>query len=378
MVHKLYIDSRSRISGNHAEFVWQADNNILVDKCRAFIDSCNIPNTFGTITNTNKYVFIAEELVDFTVLSNQNKIYLREIISGITSERIIQLSAAVYTSEANLATELQTKLGGNYIVTSTTGQLNISNSSGSFKIFSRKELQTLKIFANTNLISHALDGACDLLGLTIQSSSGNLYLGKSLLYRKCEIAIGNYTFHELTAALQLALNGTGKTLLNYVVNPIDLTGKINITNPSTLKFYLYTEHFLRNNPYDFPGEVAPFYGSDYIIGFESHQPLQGNNITGENHVNVSAYHSLFIHCDLGTHSDSIGPMGQTTIARKININVPYGNMIHDFHSSSLDYISLEQQTVSAIRFRLTDWMGNTITMSCPWSMSIILIPEIEF
>ena len=53
-------------------------------------------------------------------------------------------------------------------------------------------------------------------------------------------------------------------------------------------------------------------------------------------------------------------------------------MIHDYHSQPLDYISLEKQSVTAIRVRLTDWEGTAIDLDAPWSLSIILIPEAEF
>ena len=53
-------------------------------------------------------------------------------------------------------------------------------------------------------------------------------------------------------------------------------------------------------------------------------------------------------------------------------------MIHDFHSQPLDFVSLDKQSVTAIRVRLTDWEGSAIELEAPWSLSIILVPESEF
>ena len=96
------------------------------------------------------------------------------------------------------------------------------------------------------------------------------------------------------------------------------------------------------------------------------------------HVNVLAYHTLFINSTLGMHNDSIGPVGQSTIARKVVIDAPPGGMVHDFHSTPYDYISLEQQSINSVRFRVTDWRGETVRPMSHWSASVILVPEEEF
>ena len=114
-VHKLYIDSRARKVGTNSDFEWQPDRPMLINKCRAFVDSCHIPNLFPTFTETNRYLYVSEERPDFTVLANQNKIYLQETIGSTVTQRIVTLTPGVYNTEALLATELQTQLG-NYTV----------------------------------------------------------------------------------------------------------------------------------------------------------------------------------------------------------------------------------------------------------------------
>ena len=91
-----------------------------------------------------------------------------------------------------------------------------------------------------------------------------------------------------------------------------------------------------------------------------------------------AHHTVFINSSLEMHNDSVGPMGQTAIARKVVIDAPHGSMINDFHSLAFDYIALEKQSISAMRFRLSDWQGHDIEMTSGWSLSIVLVPEDEF
>ena len=88
MVRKLYIDSRARKVGTHSDFTWQADRPIMAEKCRCFIDSVHIPNFFGTITQTNQYLYITEEQANFTVLANRNTISISETSSGVEIEKI--------------------------------------------------------------------------------------------------------------------------------------------------------------------------------------------------------------------------------------------------------------------------------------------------
>ena len=81
---------------------------------------------------------------------------------------------------------------------------------------------------------------------------------------------------------------------------------------------------------------------------------------------------------MGFHNQSIGPLGQTTIARKVVIDQPPGGMVNDYHSSLMDYVSIPAGDIHQKSFRLTDWEGKDIDMDVAWSMSIIFVAEHEF
>ena len=50
MPHKLYIDSRRRVSGSHSEFDYQLPNPIqLTKQSRCFVDAVHLANIFPTI-----------------------------------------------------------------------------------------------------------------------------------------------------------------------------------------------------------------------------------------------------------------------------------------------------------------------------------------
>ena len=153
------------------------------------------------------------------------------------------------------------------------------------------------------------------------------------------------------------------------------TGKLTIAAAGT--FHIYSGHYLRYSPNEFPGFSAPFDASDDATGLASPVPTSGTSVTGNQIVNLLPCHTLFISSTLGSHNDSVGPISQSSIARKVVCSVPHGSMIHDFHSQALDYITLTKQSITAVEVSLRDW-EKTIELDAPWSLSIILVPESQF
>jgi len=379
-VHKLYLDSRAaqERSHGHGDFVWAPVQSIVVDKCRAFIDSVHIPQSFGSIGTHNANTYVAEEQADFTVLSGQNKVYIQETVAGVTTERIVQIAVGVYATEAALASALQSALGGSYAVSGGSGTLTISHPSGFWNIPSRKTLQQLTTFAGTPVIKSALQDASELLGTVDQAVyhlTGTLTLGTSKVYRKVTLTPGHRSADDLKTALESVLT-TGSTIGAYTVTFSPESGKLTVSAGGT--FSIYSGHYLRSNPYEFPGFSAPWAAGDDATGLAFTTPSAVQSITGNQFVNILPHHTLMINSDLGSHNDSIGPVGQSSIARKVVCDVPHGSMIHDYHSQALDYITLEKQSITAIRVRLTDWEGTPIEVESHWSLSIIIIPESEF
>ena len=173
-VHKLYLDSRAakeRTHG-HADFVWTPDTPVVVDKCRAFIDSVYIPQAFGSIGTHNANTYVAEEQPDFTVLARLDQVYLQETAAGVTTERIVQIATGTYTNGKDPATALQTALGGAYTVTAGTQTLVVANSASSWKMMSRSGLQALQTFAGARLLRNARGEASDLPGTVLEASQG--------------------------------------------------------------------------------------------------------------------------------------------------------------------------------------------------------------
>jgi len=118
MPHKLYIDSRKRVSGSHSDFDYQLPQPIRAPKSRFFVDSVHLANVFPTITSHNRFIYIEE-------MSTTN----------VSTKRKVGLTIGGYDGTA-LATEVALQLntgttltGNSYNCTfsSGTGKLTISN-----------------------------------------------------------------------------------------------------------------------------------------------------------------------------------------------------------------------------------------------------------
>jgi hypothetical protein len=392
-VHKLYCDSRARKEGTHSDWVWQPDRPIgITEKARAFIDSVHLPVVWETITETNKYLYATETLPFLTVLNSTNKLYLLE--NG-TNQRTISLDPAIYDGaalRANLAAKLSasgslaSSWSVDYITDGTTlGSMQIEAVGlTSWKLVSRREMIGLDSWGGITLNKLALNDTYDIFGLVESSvtaaTSHTFALSSAKGYRQIALDKGFYTFDELASQLQTKINSNSAiTGGSYAVTAQTLTGRLKVENSSTYQvFEIYPEAYLEKNAYMFLGVGTEPYSSDDVTGLAGDHVLQGNTITASMHVNVLRYHTLFITSDLGTHADSVGPIGQSTVCRKIVIDQPAGGFVNDFHSLPYDYVSLDQRNIAAIRFRLTDWKGRTVDMPAAWSLSVIIVPESDF
>ena len=138
-------------------------------------------------------------------------------------------------------------------------------------------------------------------------------------------------------------------------------------------FNIWPDQYLEANPFSFMGQGSPFQANENL-GFAGASILGGQ---APEVYSAMGYHTLFITCSLGTHGDTVGPIGQSSLARKVVIDQGYGSFVNDYHSLPYDFLALEPQAVTGIRISVVDWRGRPVEMS-HWSLSIIVIPEENF
>ena len=178
MPHKIYCDSRKRISGSHSSFDYQLPNPIQVPKSRCFVDSVHIANVFPTITAHSKFIYIQE----FST-------------SNVSTKRKVALTERTYDG-TTLATEVALQLNTGTSLTASsytctfdvhTGKLTISNNTAAPADFSIWPAEYLKHLGWNPLASASIpdyiegDDCYDAIGFAapykITGSSGNPITG---------------------------------------------------------------------------------------------------------------------------------------------------------------------------------------------------------
>ena len=202
---------------------------------------------------------------------------------------------------------------------------------------------------------------------TITSHSQFIYIEEILTTnvstkRKVGLTVGGYDGTTLATEVATQLN-TGTTLNanSYSCTFKSGTGKLTISNttPSPADFNIWTADYLKHglwNPLNLGSIPAYVEGDDCYtqIGFAGPYKITGNAttpITGEGHINVMPYHSLFLHSDLGLQGDAIGPDNSQSCIRMIVLDQAPGSMIHDFHSLPYDYVSVQPSQIRNLHFR---------------------------
>ena len=119
-----------------------------------------------------------------------------------------------------------------------------------------------------------------------------------------------------------------------------------------------------------------------VIGFAGSAGITGSqtiSVSGNGHINVMPYHSLFLHSSLGLQSDSIAPDYSQSVIRKIVIDQAPGNMVNDFHSLPYDFVTVQASQIRNLHFRVADYRGRTVNMlHTNISFSLLFVPEDEF
>lgn len=185
--------------------------------------------------------------------------------------------------------------------------------------------------------------------------------------RKIALAQGFYDGFSLAEEVQLRINAGSNLPSSYTVAFDDKTGKLKITNIGV--FSVWPDEALAKgfwNPQ--LGAGIPLYENDSaneVLGFFGREALQpvANEVVSNGHVSVMPYHSLFIHSDLGTQADSLGPSGEQSIIRRLVLSGPPGSMVHDFHSLPFDYVSVPRGNIRTMNFRITSFDGREVDMS---------------
>jgi len=189
----------------------------------------------------------------------------------------------------------------------------------------------------------------------IHTSNSTFTLIENAVSSTVSIPLGNYSFVTLATALSTALNTASTAGQTFTVTGSTVTGKYTFTR--TVGTAVTSLSF-----------AASKIGA--VIGFETDvYPLVASVVTSVNVVNLQAYQSILIQCDV------VG--GQDTVLSQIVPTIPsYAQVIYVENTPAYVSKPLGNNAASSINFWLTDGLGNNIDLNgLNWQCTVTLYKE---
>ena len=215
---------------------------------------------------------------------------------------------------------------------------------------------------------------------SINSTNNNLYFMHQVIppgviagitYRKITIPEGNYTAVDLAQTIEIALNLLVDTVdrpNTYSIHYNTSTNKYTFSsNYATVIFVVLTD-----------GEIAPLAGSfsdpvDVNNLYSINQVLGNTTPATDAYTNVAPYttnfidltpvKNIYIHCNEISNYNQLTVAGNSSIAKKVPVNVPYLGIINDSELSAEDYIDVSGKMLRRLNIRLSDHRNNTINLN---------------
>ena len=187
------------------------------------------------------------------------------------------------------------------------------------------------------------------------------------------IPYGNYSGADLATELQTELAALLVVSYNARRNNITITTAFN-----DQEFKIMTDNDVRTKL----SEI-------YLLNYDVNNPQTMNDILRNAEGNSIYYNStnpyisgvldlqpirnIYMHSPNLTSFNTLGPLGEKTIIKKIPVTSDFNTVIFDQVMTSNDYIDCSRQTWQRLEFQLRDSKGNTINLhGSHMSFSIIM------
>ena len=194
-----------------------------------------------------------------------------------------------------------------------------------------------------------------------------------LSYRQVIIPEGNYTAADLAQTIQIAINllvATGDRPNTYLVHYKTSTNKFVISSHyATVIFVLLTDAAVPAvaNVFSSPANVD-------VNSLNSINRVMGNTtLATDAHTNVAPhtnsfidlvpFKNLYLHCNVIRNFNQLEVVGNSSIVKKIPVNVPYLNIVNDNELSTVEYIDVSGKMLRRLNFRITDQFNKVVDLN---------------
>ena len=215
---------------------------------------------------------------------------------------------------------------------------------------------------------------------SINSTNNNIYWRHQVIppgviagvtYRKVTIPEGNYTAVDLAQTIQIAINllvDTNDRPNTYSLSYNTSTNKFTISsNYATVIFVLLTDGEVAPvaNLFSDPVDVNNLYSLNRVIGNTTPPTDAYTNVAPytTNFIDLTPVKNVYLHCNEISNYNQLTVAGNSSIIKKIPVNVPYLGVINDCELSVVDYIDVSNKLLRRLNFRLTDHLNQNINLN---------------
>ena len=215
---------------------------------------------------------------------------------------------------------------------------------------------------------------------SINNTNNNLYFMHQVLppstpqgitYRKIKIPQGNYTAVDLAQAMTLAINtlvDVGGRPNTYSITYNTSTNKFVFTsNYADVIFVVLTDGEIAPvaNVFTDPVDVNILNSINSVLGNTTPATDAYTNVAPftSGFVDLAPFKNLYLHCNEISNYNQLTVVGNSSIIKKIPVNVPYLGVINDNELSTVDYIDVSNKMLRRLNFRITDQFNKVVDLN---------------
>ena len=184
---------------------------------------------------------------------------------------------------------------------------------------------------------------------------------------------GHYTVSELAGHLQVILSNyyndptfSPQRSDMLVVSHSDLLNKIRISvNYNDITFQILPGNDILTHPAWFPdiNGAENIHSINRVLGNYKFTTRDFNNSYYSGLVDLQRVKNLYLHCNEISNFNQLTVIGNSSIVKKVPVNVPYLGIINDNELSTFDYVDVSGKLLRRLQFRISDHLNQVVNLN---------------
>ena len=184
---------------------------------------------------------------------------------------------------------------------------------------------------------------------------------------------GHYTVSELAGHLQVILNNyyndptfPPQRSDMFVVSHSDLLNKIRISvNYNDVTFQILPDNDILTHPAWFPdiNGAENIHSINTVLGNYTLTTHDFDNSYYSGFIDLQRVKNLYLHCNEISNFNQLTVAGNSSIVKKVPVNVPYLGLINDNELSTFDYVDVSGKMLRRVNFRITNHLNQVVNLN---------------